>query len=124
MIKVSGLRMDAEEKGRMSRSTRGRGNIDRYAYIIVYKLNQGRNRRKDVPFHKRGEGGSTWPQEKEGCPVPQGGGRGKHPSLCQNSCEKNEPGPVPQGETYGRRKDVSLHTGGKENFIVMPKKLF
>ena len=44
----------------MSRSTGGeRGNTYRYAYIIVYKLNQGRRRRKDVPFH-RGRGGATY----------------------------------------------------------------
>ena len=47
------------------------GNIYRYAYIIVYKLNQGR--RKDVPFH-RWEGRNIWPQDKEGCPAPRGGG--------------------------------------------------
>ena len=40
----------------MSRSTRGEGgNIYRYAYITVYKLNQGRRRRKDVSFHKGGK---------------------------------------------------------------------
>ena len=49
----------------------GGGNIYRYAYIIVYKLNQGR--RKDVPFH-RWEGRNIWPQDKEGCPAPRGGG--------------------------------------------------
>ena len=66
----------------------------------AYKLNQGRRRRKDVPFHRRGGGkhtatggrkdgpfhregemGNIWPQEKEGWPVPRKGG-GKHISLC------------------------------------------
>ena len=74
----------------MARSTGGEGgNIYRYAYIIVCNLNQGRRRRKDVPFHRGGgKGENPWPEEKdqEGCPVPQGGGGGKHISLCLYNC--------------------------------------
>ena len=70
----------AAGEGRMFRSTGGRGkkkkkkyiyiyiSIYRYAYIIVYKVNPGCRRKKDVPFH-RGEGGNRWPRKKEGCPV-------------------------------------------------------
>ena len=74
----------------MSRSTVGQTYI---VMPIVYKLNQGRRRRKDV--------GNMWPQEKEGCRmsrstaggrgkyvaagegrIPTGGGGGNHISSC------------------------------------------
>ena len=74
-----GKRKAAAGEGRMSRSTGGRegGNTYRYAYIIVYKLNQGSRSRKDVPLHGGKRGNERRSQEKEGCRVPQEGGRGE-----------------------------------------------
>ena len=66
---------------------------------------RGRRKRKDVPFHRGGEGGNIH-------------------RYAKIVVKKMNQVPFHRGETYGRRKDVSLHTGGKENFIVMPKKLF
>ena len=91
----------------MSRSTGGvGGNIYRYAFII-YKLNQGRRRRKDIPFQREwGTGEARGRRRRRDVPFHRVGGGGKHTSLCQN---KNQ---VPfhrggGGET--RRKDVSFH---------------
>ena len=90
--------IQAAGEGRMSRSTAvgGRrrkdvrfpgggggagGNIYRYAYIILYKLNQGRRRRKDVPFHRGWRGETRGRRRRKDVPFHRGGG-GKHISLC------------------------------------------
>ena len=54
------------------------GNIYRYAYIIVYKLNQGSRRRNDILFHRGGRGGGKHVAAREGrTSRSTGGGGGK-----------------------------------------------
>ena len=71
------------------------GNIYRYAYIIVCKLSQGRRRRKDVPFHGGGGGGTYGGRRRKDVPFQRGG----------------------RGETY-IVKDVPFHGGARRGATI------
>ena len=119
---VGGGKHVAAGEGRMSRSTGGvGGNIYRYAFII-YKLNQGRRRRKDIPFQREwGTGEARGRRRRRDVPFHRVGGGGKHTSLCQN---KNQV-PFHRGGGGGKQEGrMSRSTGDiyryAEKIVLVP----